>query len=115
MILIAEDQLITALELKQILHRNGYPEARIFTKGSEAIEFLADCDLLFALLDIKLADNISGLEIARRLKMKDTPFIFISAFSDPENLRRAKELNPAGIITKPLDESELELLIQNIN
>jgi len=115
MILIAEDQLITALELKQILNRNGYSESRIFTKGSEAIEFLAGCDLLFALLDIKLADDVSGLEVAKRLKKKNTPFIFISAFSDPENLRRAEELDPAGIITKPFDETELGLLIQKIN
>ena len=115
MILIAEDQLITALELKQILNRNGYPECRIFTKGGEAIKFAAISDLLFALLDIKLADDVSGIEIARRLKMKNTPFIFISAFSDPENLRRAKELEPAGIVTKPLDVFELEQLIHTIN
>ncbi len=114
MILIAEDQLITALELKTILKRNGYPVSCIFTRGAEAIQFLISEKPLFALLDIKLADEVSGIEIGRNLKERDIPFIFISAFSDPENLRKAKELHPAGIVTKPLDETLLERLITGI-
>ncbi len=111
MILIAEDQLITALELKTILKRNGFPISQVFTRGAEAIRFLLIEKPLFALLDIKLADEVSGIEIGKRLKERDIPFIFISAFSDPENLRRAKDLHPAGILTKPLDEMSLEQMI----
>ncbi len=114
MILIAEDQLITALELKTILKRNGYPVSRVFTRGEEAIQFLISEKPLFALLDIKLADEVSGIEIGEKLKAKSIPFIFISAFSDPENLRRAEELRPAGILTKPLDEMSLEQLINDL-
>ncbi len=115
MILIVEDQLITALELKTILKRNGFPVSQVFTRGGEAIQFLHSEKPLFALLDIKLADDVSGIEIGKRLKAKNIPFIFISAFSDPENLRRAEELNPAGILTKPLDEMSLEQLINEIS
>ncbi len=114
MILIAEDQLIIALELKTILKRNGYSESRIFTRGEEAIQFLHNGNPLFALLDIKLADMVSGIEIGKRLNELNVPFIFVSAFSDPENLRRAKELHPAGIVKKPLDETLLEQLIRDI-
>jgi len=114
MILIVEDQLITALELKTILKRNGYPISRVFTRGEEAIQFLITEKPLFALLDIKLADEVSGIEIGRNCKEMDIPFIFISAFSDPENLRKAKELNPAGIVRKPLDETLLEQLISEM-
>jgi CheY-like chemotaxis protein len=37
-----------------------------------------------ALVDINLADDISGIEVARKLKQKGIPFIFLSAFSNPE-------------------------------
>ena len=51
----------------------------------------------FATLDIKLADNISGIEVGKILTQKGIPFVFISAFSNPENLYLAKELKPLGI------------------
>ena len=114
MVLVAEDQAITALELKTLLKRKGYNRVLCFSEGVYAMECLLNEDPDFAILDIKLADGVSGLDIARNLKEKNIPFIFVSAFSDPAYFEHAKALNPAGIITKPFDESELINVLDNL-
>lgn len=114
-VLIVEDQAITALHLKCLLQRYGYSHIIIADKGVKAFDLIENEIFSLALLDIKLADDISGIEIAKKLKHKSIPFIFISAFSNPENLKRAKELNPLGIIKKPIIEQTLTDLLNNFN
>ena len=113
--LIVEDQVITALDLKQTLKSYGYSNITIVTKGKKAIDYIETETLSIALLDIKLADNISGIDVAKKLKQKCVPFIFISAFSNPENFRLAKELRPAGIIKKPFKEQTIKTLLNNLD
>ena len=113
--LIVEDQCITALDLKCILKLYGYSNTVVTDKGRKAIDYLANETPSLALLDIKLADDISGIDIGRKLNEKAIPFIFISAFSNPENLTLAKELNPLGIIKKPFNGQILKNVLNNFN
>ena len=112
--LIVEDQVITALDLKQTLKDYGYSNVTIINKGKNAIDFIENEPLSVALLDIKLADEVSGIDVAKKLKQKRIPFIFISAFSNPENFRLAKELKPAGILKKPFREQSIKALLKNL-
>lgn len=109
--LIVEDQVIIALDLKNILKKCGITCSKIIDKGCKALDFLDENNPSIAFLDIKLADSISGVEIAAKLKSKGVPFIFISAFSNPENLKLAKQLKPYGIIHKPFDQDKIQELI----
>ena len=112
--LIVEDQGITALDLKSAFDECGFFNSTIVASGKKAIEFIKYEIITIATLDIKLSDNISGIDVARILMHKNTPFVFVSAFSNPENLRLAKELNPLGIIEKPFDREALKMIIKNI-
>lgn len=112
--LIVEDQVITALDLKQTLKNYGYSHVTIVNKGKKAIDFIENETLSVALLDIKLADEISGIDVAKKLQQKCIPFIFISAFSNPENFRLAKELKPFGIVKKPFREQTLNTLLKKL-
>ena len=100
--LIVEDQAITALDLKHALKGCGFSNPIMVSSGSKAIELIETESFSIALLDIILSDNISGLYVAEKLKQKNIPFIFISAFSNPNDLKLAKELKPLGIIFKPI-------------
>lgn len=111
--LIVEDQGITALNLKCILKMHGYTNSIVVGKGRKAIDFLENETPSLALLDIKLTDEISGIDVAKKLQEKGIPFIFISAFSNPDNLIHAKELNPLGIIKKPFNEEILKNMLNN--
>lgn len=113
--LIVEDQVITALDLKQTLKNFGYSTVRIVNKGKKAIDFIENESLSIALLDIKLADDISGIDVAKKLRQKCIPFIFISAFSNPENFKLAKDMKPAGIVKKPFREQTLKSLLNDLS
>lgn len=112
--LIVEDQVITALDLKQTLKNYGYSSVTIVNKGKKAIDFIENKSLSVAILDIKLADDISGIDVAKKLKQKSIPFIFISAFANPENFKLAEELKPYGIVKKPFREQTLKALLKNL-
>jgi DNA-binding NarL/FixJ family response regulator len=114
MVIVVENEAITAFELKMLLKRQGYNNALCFSEGRKAVQFIRKEEPEFAILDIRLADDVSGLEIAKILKVKNIPFIFISAFSDPAFFENAKALNPAGLITKPFDESELINILDSL-
>jgi two-component system, NtrC family, response regulator HydG len=109
--IIVEDLAITALDLKFILKNCGFSNTLIIHSGRKAIEFIELETPTLGLLDIKLADDISGIEVAKKLKEKNIPFIFISAFSDPINLKLAEELKPLGIIKKPVMDQQVNQLV----
>ncbi|MFZ0453898.1 MAG: response regulator [Ignavibacteriaceae bacterium] len=111
--LIVEDATIIARDLKRILQNIGISNSIIINEGRIAIELSKLDTPSIALLDIKLADGISGLEVAKELKKEDVPFIFISGFSDKKNKQLAQDLDPIGIIEKPFDESTLQNMIKD--
>ncbi len=113
-IVILEDQFITALDIKRILNDCGFSQILIFNKGEKFLDYLKKEKPLFALLDIKLADNISGIEVGRELKKENIPFIYLSAFNDFENQRMIDELQPLKTFTKPIDENSLKRFLNDL-
>ncbi len=101
--LIVEDQAVAAMDIQSTLNDCGFINSIIANSGRKAITLLENKPFSFATLDIRLADNVSGIEVGKILIKKNIPFVFISAFSNPENLVLAKELNPLGIFEKPYD------------
>ncbi len=111
--LIVEDQALPAMDLKSTLNVCGFQNSIIAGSGKKAITLIENEKFSFATLDIKLSDNISGIEVGKILNKKNIPFIFISAFANPENFELAKRLNPLGIFEKPYDKNALILILQN--
>lgn len=106
-IIIVEDQPIIAMDFQNFLNTHGYTDVNYFFKGNEAMENIKKIKPDLAILDIKLKDNITGLEIAQHLKSINVPFIFISAFSHDKNYQKAKKLNPVEILHKPVENTAL--------
>ena len=60
-----------------------------------------------ALLDMRLP-GMSGIDFARWLKdTLDVPFLFLSAYGDPETVTDAVELGALGYLVKPLDTPQI--------
>ena len=100
-IVIAEDQKIVALDLELSLKRNGYREIVSFCSGKKAIEYIDLQKPDLVLLDIRLQDEVTGLDIAEKLNRLNIPFIFVSAFSNPDNYRKAFSLKAVKVFRKP--------------
>jgi len=112
-ILIVEDERITSDHLRRLLKRRGYVVAGIASSGGEALELLKNLHASLLLVDIGLPGNIDGIEIARLAREDyDTPVVFLTAFSDPDTIHRARLSEPYGFIVKPFVEEELHATIE---
>lgn len=113
-IIIVEDEPIVALDFEYLFINNGYKNISSFYSGKEAIENINLQKPDLALLDIRLEDEISGLDIAIELQKLNIPFIFISAFSDQNNYTRALSLSPAHLFYKPVNSNALMSTVESI-
>ncbi len=112
-ILVVEDELIVAMELKSRLHELGYSVCGTVVSGEEAIELTARHNPDIILMDINIKGAYDGVRAAEIIKIDhDIPIIFLTAFSDPKTLQRAKITEPYGYIIKPFEEKEVHTAIE---
>lgn len=112
-ILIVEDEVIVARDIKMSVEALGYSVAGLAHTGADAVEmaFGATPDLI--LMDIMLKGDMDGTAAAASIRERlDLPIIFLTAYSDEETLRRAKLVGPLGYILKPFEERELSITIE---
>jgi len=111
-ILILEDERITSDHLRRLLTRPGYEIVGIAATGVAAVEQLEDADPDLVLADIGLPGQIDGVEVAARVRNDYDIPVFLTAFSDPETIRRARVPQPYGFIVKPFSEEELHATLE---
>jgi YesN/AraC family two-component response regulator len=112
-ILIVEDELIVAEDIKRTLESFGYEVVGLAANGNTALEMAANHHPELAILDIKLKDSIDGIEIAEQLNtMFDTPVIFITAFDDNAYIKRVQNIEQYGYLIKPFNDKQLYSTIE---
>jgi PAS domain S-box-containing protein len=112
-ILIVEDESIVAADLESRLRRLGYEVAGIATGGEAAIDLTGRLRPQLVLMDIRLEGAMDGIEAAEAIRRRDdVPVIYLTAYSDPATLARAKLTGPFGYILKPFEERDLATQIE---
>lgn len=113
-ILIVEDEIITAEDLRETLIHAGYEVCGIATSEEEAIKMAKKEKPDLVLVDIVLGkDRIGGIKAAREISsIMNIPVIYITAYSDEEIFKQARIAEPFGYLIKPVDERELKMNIQ---
>ena len=111
-IIIVEDEMITALDLKEKLIEAGYSVPAIVSDGEEAVNIVAEIRPDLVLMDIVLQGEMDGIAAAKKISSLDIPVIFLTAYSDKDTLQRAKSTSPYGYIIKPYPDKELRLTIE---
>jgi AmiR/NasT family two-component response regulator len=110
-ILIAEDESIIRLGLKQILEEAGHT-VYAAENGLEAVRLAERCTPDLAVLDIKMPE-MDGLEAARALLDRaPLPIIFLTAYGQQELVERASRMPVMGYLIKPIKEAELLAMIE---
>ncbi len=107
-ILIVEDEVLLAQQLKQAMLKHGYRCAGIAIdyKGAQAILDSTKVDLV--LLDIKISGEKTGIDVAQYINANyGLPFMFMTSYNDEDTLTKIKALHPKGYINKPLNHATL--------
>ena len=110
-ILIADDESIIRLGLKQILEEAGHT---VFAaeNGVAAVRLAEAYTPDLVILDIKMPE-MDGFEAARAiLDRTQVPIIFLTAYGEQELVERAVRLSVMGYLVKPINEAELLAMIQ---
>ena len=106
-ILIAEDETIIRLDLRELLERAGFEVCAEARDGEEAIELARVEAPDLALLDVKMP-RLDGIEAARRiLDERPIPIVMVTAYGEQELVSRAVEAGVFGYLVKPFRESDL--------
>ena len=106
-ILIAEDETIIRLDLRELLERSGFEVVAEARDGEEAVELAGSADPELAILDVKMP-RLDGIEAARRiLEERPMPIVMVTAYGEEELVSRAVEAGVFGYLVKPFRETDL--------
>ncbi|HUI03347.1 MAG TPA: response regulator [Acidimicrobiales bacterium] len=106
-VVIAEDEAIIRLDLKEILEAEGYEVVGETGRGDEAVELVARHRPDLAILDVKMP-GIDGIEAARRISDDQRVAVLIlTAFSQRNLIEEARDAGVAAYLVKPFQRAEL--------
>jgi response regulator NasT len=106
-ILIAEDETIIRLDLRELLQRAGFEVCAEARDGEEAVELARREQPDLAVLDVKMP-RLDGIEAARRiLDDRPIPIVIVTAYGERELVSRAVEAGVFGYLVKPFRETDL--------
>lgn len=107
-ILIVDDELIVASDIKSAVEKLGYDVIGIAGDADQALELIKDITPDIILMDIMLKDSIDGIALSEIIVEKiDVPIVFVTAYSDKETVERAKKVEPYSYLTKPFNNRDL--------
>ena len=106
-ILIAEDETIIRLDLRDVLERAGHEVCAEARDGEEAVALAQSEQPELAILDVKMP-RLDGIEAARRiLAERPIPIVMLTAYGQDELVARAVEAGVFGYLVKPFRETDL--------
>jgi DNA-binding NtrC family response regulator len=79
----------------------------IAVSAEEAEEFIQRQKPDIVIVDIILEGDLSGIDLAKKLRAENIAFVYLSANSNQEILEQAKATEPYGFLVKPFREQDL--------
>lgn len=112
-VLLAEDESITALQIKNKLKSWNFDVVAVASSGEDAIKLALEKKPDIVLLDIVLKGKLDGIDAAEKIKDNlNIPIIYLTAFADESTMNRAKSTEPRNYILKPFDDNELRFALE---
>ena len=106
-VVIAEDEAIIRLDLKETLEEEGYQIVGETGRGDEAVELVRTLEPDLAILDIKMP-GLDGLAAAREIAgERRAAVLILTAFSQRDLIEQARDAGALAYLVKPFERSEL--------
>jgi DNA-binding NarL/FixJ family response regulator len=107
-VLIVEDQMLIAWHIRDLVEQAGHRVVAMARNPAEAVAAAAQHKPDFAIMDVRLESDASGLEAARMLyEGWGVRSIYVSANLDAETREQATNFEPLGFVGKPFLPAEL--------
>ena len=112
-VLLVEDEMIVLEDLRLRLRNMGYEVRATATTGEDAVRLADDLRPDVVVMDISLRGGMDGIAAASVIgETTGIPIVFVTGIGDPETLQRAKETSGFSFVLKPVDDRELDYVIE---
>ena len=112
-ILIVEDESLIALEIETRLKKYGYEICGKATNSEETLKIVQTETPDLVLMDIMIKGKLDGIQTTKEInKLSNIPVVYLTAYVDQKTIDRAKETNPFGYLSKPIQERDLRSTIE---
>jgi response regulator NasT len=106
-VVIAEDEALIRLDLKEALDELGYAVVGEAADGEQAVALAEQLRPDLVMLDVKMP-VLDGISAAERITAaKIAPVVIVTAFSQRELIERARDAGAMGYLVKPFSPSDL--------
>jgi AmiR/NasT family two-component response regulator len=106
-VVIAEDEAIIRLDLKETLEEEGYEVVGETGRGDEAVQMVTELEPDLVILDIKMP-GLDGLEAAREIaRDRKAAVLILTAFSQRDYIEQARDAGALAYLVKPFQRSQL--------
>ncbi len=106
-VLIAEDEALIRLDLKEMLEEEGYDVVGEVGDGQQAVDRAAELRPDLVILDIQMP-VLDGLSAAERIAAdRIAPVIVLTAFSQRDLVERARDAGAMAYLVKPFNKNDL--------
>ena len=106
-VLVAEDEAIIRLDLKEMLEEEGLEVVAEVSDGEAAVRLARDHHPDVVVMDVKMP-GVDGISAARGIVEDDLgAVVMLTAYSQRELVRRAAEAGAMGYLVKPFQKSDL--------
>lgn len=106
-VVIAEDEAIIRLDLKELLEEEGYEVVGETGRGDEALELVRQTEPDLVILDIKMP-GLDGLSAARHITSERLAAVLVlTAFSQRDLVEQARDAGALAYLVKPFQKNDL--------
>ncbi len=106
-VVIAEDEAIIRLDLKEMLEEEGYQVVAEAADGEQAVALVTEHRPDLAVLDVKMP-VLDGISAAERIAAaRIAPVVMLTAFSQRELVERARAAGAMAYLVKPFSKADL--------
>jgi AmiR/NasT family two-component response regulator len=106
-VVIAEDEALIRLDLKEMLEEEGYVVAGEAADGEAAVDLATKLRPDLVILDVKMP-ILDGISAAERIAAQHiAPVVILTAFSQRELVERARDAGAMAYLVKPFTKADL--------
>jgi DNA-binding NarL/FixJ family response regulator len=112
-ILILEDEVIVALDIKEILENLGYM-CQVFHDYASALDGIITFKPHLAICDVNIGDGPTGIDFVKQAQLNSPRLavIYLTAFSDRSIVEVAGKTHPVNYILKPWSDHQIRVSVE---